>query len=254
MQTFGVVVLTDRIENFITRWTGTSGSERANYQLFLTELCTLLGLPLPEPASKDTENNAYVLERRVVIQQPDGSQNNGFIDLYKRDCFVLEAKQSGKTLDSSGWDKAMLRAHNQADQYARALPSSEGRPPFIIVVDVGRNIELYAEFSRSGATYTAFPDATSHRLRLEDLQKPEIQERLRTVWSDPLSLDPSRHAAKVTRDIADQLAQLAKSLEAAGHPAQDVAAFLMRCLFTMFAEDVGLIPLYRCAGGVARHA
>lgn len=234
--------MTDHIENFITRWTGTSGSERANYQLFLTELCTLLGLPLPEPASKDTENNAYVFERRVVIQQPDGSQNNGFIDLYKRDCFVLEAKQSGKTLDSSGWDKAMLRAHNQADQYARALPSSEGRPPFIIVVDVGRNIELYAEFSRSGATYTAFPDATSHRLRLEDLQKPEIQERLRTVWSDPLSLDPSRRAAKVTREIADQLAQLAKSLEAAGHPAQDVAAFLMRCLFTMFAEDVGLIP------------
>lgn len=234
--------MTDRIENFITRWTGTSGSERANYQLFLTELCTLLGLPLPEPASKDTENNAYVFERRVVIQQPDGSQNNGFIDLYKRDCFVLEAKQSGKTLDSSGWDKAMLKAHNQADQYARALPSSEGRPPFIIVVDVGRNIELYAEFSRSGATYTAFPDATSHRLRLEDLQKPEIQERLRTVWSDPLSLDPSRRAAKVTREIADQLAQLAKSLEAAGHPAQDVAAFLMRCLFTMFAEDVGLIP------------
>ena len=234
--------MTDRIENFITRWTGTSGSERANYQLFLTELCTLLGLPLPEPASKDTENNAYVFERRVVIQQPDGSQNNGFIDLYKRDCFVLEAKQSGKTLDSSGWDKAMLRAHNQADQYARALPSSEGRPPFIIVVDVGRNIELYAEFSRSGATYTAFPDATSHRLRLEDLQKPEIQERLRTVWSDPLSLDPSRRAAKVTREIADQLAQLAKSLEAAGHAPQDVAAFLMRCLFTMFAEDVGLIP------------
>jgi len=73
--------LTDRIENFITRWTGTSGSERANYQLFLTELCTLLGLPLPEPASKDTENNAYVFERRVVIQQPHGSQNNGFIDL-----------------------------------------------------------------------------------------------------------------------------------------------------------------------------
>jgi len=232
----------DHIADFIHRWKDTDGSERANYQLFLTELCSLLDFPLPDPASKDTENNAYVFERRVVIKQPDGSQNNGFIDLYKRDSFVLEAKQSGKTLDSSGWDKAMLRAHNQADQYARALPSSEGRPPFIIVVDVGRNIELYSEFSRSGATYTAFPDANSHRLRLEDLHNPEIQERLRTVWLDPLSLDPSRRAAKVTREIADQLAQLAKLLEAAGHAPQDVAAFLMRCLFTMFSEDVGLIP------------
>lgn len=228
--------------DFISRWKDTDGSERANYQLFLTELCALLELPLPDPASQDTENNAYVFERRVVIQQPDGTQNNGFIDLYKRNSFVLEAKQSGKRLDSSGWDKAMLKAHNQADQYARALPSSEGRPPFIIVVDVGRNIELYAEFSRSGATYTAFPDANSHRLRLADLHKPEIQERLRKVWLDPLSLDPSRRAAKVTRGIADQLAQLAKSLEAAGHAPQDVASFLMRCLFTMFSEDVGLIP------------
>ena len=126
----------DRMTDFISRWKDTDGSERANYQLFLTELCALLELPIPDPASQDTENNAYVFERRVVIQQPDGTQNNGFIDLYKRNSFVLEAKQSGKRLDSSGWDKAMLKAHNQADQYARALPSSEGRPPFIIVVDL----------------------------------------------------------------------------------------------------------------------
>lgn len=232
----------DHLDPFLARWQNAGGTERANYQLFLTELCALLDLPLPEPAGDDTRDNAYVFERRVVIKQPDGSCNNGFIDLYKRGSFVLEAKQTGKTLDSSGWDKAMLRAHNQADQYARALPSEEGRPPFILVVDVGRNIELYAEFSRSGATYTPFPDARSHRIRLEDLHKEEVRERLRAVWHDPLSLDPSRRSARVTRDIADQLARLAKSLEADGHSAQLVSAFLMRALFTMFAEDVGLLP------------
>lgn len=52
----------------------------------------------------------------------------------------------------------------------------------------------------------------------------------------------SRRAARVTREIASRLAELAKSLEAAGHNADDVAQFLMRCLFTMFAEDVGLLP------------
>ena len=61
---------------------------------------------------------------------------------------VLEAKQSGLNMETGGWDRAMLRAHNQADQYVRALPSDEGRPPFIIVTDVGRSIELYAEFCR----------------------------------------------------------------------------------------------------------
>lgn len=232
----------EHLDTFLARWQKAGGTERANYQLFLTELCSLLGLPLPEPAGDDTRDNAYVFERRVVIHQPDGSSNNGFIDLYKRGSFVLEAKQTGKTLDSSGWDKAMLKAHNQADQYARALPAEEGRPPFILVVDVGRNIELYAEFSRSGATYTPYPDSRSHRIRLEDLRKEEVRERLSAVWLDPLSLDPARRSAKVTREIADQLAKLAKSLEAAGHSPQLVSSFLMRALFTMFAEDVGLLP------------
>jgi hypothetical protein len=32
-----------------------------------------------------------------------------------------------------------------------------------MVVDVGTVIEVYAEFSRSGGTYTPFPDPRSHR-------------------------------------------------------------------------------------------
>lgn len=234
--------MTERIEKFLIRWKKAGGSERANYQLFLTELCSVLELPSPDPANEETCDNAYVFERRVIINHPTGETSNGFIDLYRRGSFVLEAKQTGKSLDSDGWDKAMLRAVNQADQYARALPAEEGRPPFILVVDVGRNIELYSEFTRSGATYTPFPDPRSHRIRLDDLRDEAIRERLRAVWLDPLDLDPARHSARVTREIADQLAKLAKSLEASGRTPEMVAGFLMRALFTMFAEDIGLLP------------
>jgi hypothetical protein len=45
----------------------------------------------------------------------------------------------------------------------------------------------------------------------------------------------------VTREIADRLAKLARSLEGK-HPPEHVANFLMRCLFTMFSEDVDLLP------------
>jgi hypothetical protein len=45
---------------------------------------------------------------------------------------------------------------------------------------------------------------------------------------------------RVTREIAEKIAELARTLEKAGHGAESVARFLMRCLFTMFAEDVGL--------------
>ncbi len=234
--------MNSRLDAFIARWQAANGSERANYQLFLTELTELLGLPRPEPAGDDTRDNAYVFERRVDIRNADGSVNRGFIDLYRRGSFVLEAKQTGRELDSDGWDRAMLRAQAQAEQHARALPANEGRPPFIVVVDVGRSIELYAEFTRTGATYVPYPDPAHHRIRLADLHDGAIQDRLRKLWLDPLALDPSRESARVTRAIADSLARLAKSLEAAGHAPQRVAHFLMRALFTMFAEDVGLLP------------
>lgn len=42
-----------------TRWCAATGTERANYQLFLTDLCTLLGLPQPDPARGDTQDHAY---------------------------------------------------------------------------------------------------------------------------------------------------------------------------------------------------
>ena len=231
------------LDAFISRWSAATGGERANYQLFLTELCALLGLPQPDPAREDTQDNAYCFERRVCFQHGDGTQSQGFIDLYRRSCYVLECKQTGLELDSRGWDKAMLRAHGQGVQYARALPVAEGRPPFVVVVDVGRSIELYSEFSRSGGAYIPYPDPRAHRLRLDDLRQPAIRARLRLLWLDPLALDPSRRAARVTRDIAARLARLAVSLESAGHPPESVAAFLIRCLFTLFAEDVGLIKL-----------
>ena len=231
----------EAIDAFIARWEGAKGSERANYQLFLTELCALLDLPQPEPARADFQADGYCFERRVIFQHGDGTQSQGFIDLYRRACYVLESKQTGLVLDTGGWDKAMLRAHGQAVQYARGLPPEEGRPPFVVVVDVGRSIELYSEFSRSGGAYIPYPDPRSHRIRLRDLHDPEIRARLRALWLDPLSLDPSRRAARVTREIATRLARLAVSLEQAGHPPELAAAFLIRCLFTLFAEDVGLL-------------
>ena len=239
-------------EAFIARWRAAGGSERANYQLFIGELCALLGLPSPEPAQGDPRDNAYVFERRVGFVHGDGSESSGFIDCYKRGAFVLEAKKikPGKAgAPTPGFDDALLRARAQAESYARALPAAEGRPPFVVVVDVGHVIELYAEFTRSGATYTPFPDARSHRIQLADLQHPAQRERLRRLWLEPMALDPSRFSAKVTRAVAAQLATLARSLEAAGHAAQSVAAFLTRCLFCMFAEDVGLLP--KAAGTAA---
>lgn len=202
----------------------------------------MLGLPQPEPAREDTRDNAYVFERRVTFAHGSGATSAGFIDCYRRGTFVLEAKKVKAGAHTPGFDDALMRARAQAEGYARALPAAEGRPPFLAIVDVGHVIELYAEFTRSGATYTPFPDPRSHRIRLADLRSAAIRERLRLLWLDPMALDPSRASAKVTREVAVKLAAAARSLEAAGHTPEHVAAFLTRCLFSMFAEDVGLLP------------
>ena len=100
---------------------------------------------------------------------------------------------------------------------------------------------IYADFSLTGKAYLPFPDPRTFRIRLEEVAKPEIRERLRAVWLDPHSLDPARERARVTREVAGKLAVLARNLELKYKP-KEVAEFLTRCIFTSFAEDVGLLP------------
>jgi len=262
--------LHDQVEAFIARWQGQEGGqERANYALFLTELCDLLGLAHPDPASAAHEDNDYVFERVVKETARDGSVSSKRIDLYKKNCFVLEAKQSrlsgdkklpdapqlpglaspgdttprGKRASANrSWDVLMLNARAQAENYVRLLPASHEPPPFVLVCDVGHAIEVYANFRRDGKAYDQFPDRRSFRIYLEDLRDAAVRERLQAIWTDPISLDPSRHAAKVTREIATRIASVSQALEKSGHPTEEVAMFLMRTLFTMFAEDVELLP------------
>ena len=275
------VSVTDR---FIARWQGREGGqERANYGLFLSELCDVLGVPRPEPASATASENDYVFERAVKETAFDGAASTGRIDLYKKACFVLEAKQSrqpggkkevpiqpelfpraepvrrGARGVERAWDVLMRNARAQAERYARALPVDHGWPPFILICDVGHVVEVYADFSGQGKNYAQYPDRQSFRVYLEDLRRPEIRERLARVWTDPLSLDPARESARVTRAIAERLATVSKALEEQKFDAEEVAMFLMRCLFTMFAEDVGLLPaksfrdlLERCEQDPAR--
>ncbi|SDU33946.1 hypothetical protein SAMN05428979_3080 [Stappia sp. ES.058] len=85
----------DRVEAFIAKWQGQEGGqERANYAMFLTELCDVIGVPHPDNAGATHSANDYVFERTVQETARDGRVSSRRIDLYKRDNFVLEAKQS----------------------------------------------------------------------------------------------------------------------------------------------------------------
>ena len=155
---------------------------------------------------------------------------------------AAEPARRGVRGAAKAWDVLMLNARRQAEGYARALPVEHGWPPFILVCDVGHFIEVYADFSGQGKNYAQFPDRQSFRVYLEDVRDATVRQRLVSIWSNPTSLDPARVSARVTRAIAERLAAVSKALEGAAHTPEEVAMFLMRCLFTMFAEDVGLLP------------
>jgi len=242
------------VDEFIILWSNSEPSERANAQLFLTQLCDQISVPPPDPRP----GSGYHFE---------WSETEGRADLYKRGCLMLEAKQFrpatpvptklqraadsivGKKKKSSlpirgtdAWHEAMVKARKQAEQYIHNLPATEPNPPFLIVVDVGGVFEIFADFTQAGRAYLPFPDPLGFRFELEDLHREDIRERLRLIWTDPSKLDPSLRAAEVTREVSSHLALLASSLESAGHTPKAVAEFLTRCLFCMFAEDVGLLP------------
>ena len=232
-------------EAFIAKWSQSSGSEKANHQSFVIELCELLGVVRPDPVIKDGDN-AYVFEKAVVVHDDAGSTSTGWIDCYRRGCFVLEAKQataSGpKRRGTPAHQAHLLKARKQAEGYVRALdPASEPAVPFLIVLDVGGSFDLYADFTRTNRFWAAFPDAAANRFRLEDLADPAKRALLAAIWTDPYTLDPATRAQVVTRDAAERLAVIARELEAAGHTPERVAGFLMRYFFCAFAEDVGLM-------------
>jgi len=258
----GVTKGTTDIETFIGRWQASGGAERANYALFLAELCDVLGVPRPEAATGGAGD--YRFERSVTRHEKDGTTSTRRIDLYKRGCFVLEAKQAhdapaqvglfastiatteaerrANVRRSPGWAQAMLRAKGQAENYARDLPADEGWPPFIMVCDVGFCIDTYADFTGTGKHYAQFPDQRGYRIYLTELRDTAVRDRLRAIWMDPADLDPSRRRVQVTREIAVLLARLTAELEKRKHTPEAVATFLMRMVFSMFAQSVNLLP------------
>ena len=256
-----------KVDKFISKWSKSGGNERANSIPFLYELCDVIGVTKPKPAVQNSANDDYRFERYIKSWNFGESKKN-FIDLYKRGCFIIETKQGidvgikpkeGQSVavhssedqqlhsghgkrGKTPYDQAIIKARSQAYNYARALASEDGWVPFIIVCDIGYRLDIYADFSGKGYNYIQFPDPENFRIHLSDLEKTEVQERLRRIWNDPHSLNPEQQQTKVTKEIADQLALLGRSLEQKGYSSKEVINFLMRFVFSMFAENVNLIP------------
>ena len=207
---------------FIAKWTPVELSERAASHEHFIDLCRLLGQPTP--AEHDATGAEYTFEKGVAVTDTasrGSAGERGFADVWWRGKFAWEYKRRGKYRD-------LTEAYRQLCQYREALEN----PPLLIVSDIART-EIHTNFTGTAKQI--------HAVTLDELADPRGLDLLRRVFTDPCSFRPDLTAERVTRDVAERFGRLAQALRSRGHDPQASAHFLMKCMFCLFAEDVGLL-------------
>lgn len=200
---------------FVEKWRAVDLAERSVVHSHFHDLCRLLDEP--DPVTADPKGEWYTFEKGV--SKTTGAK--GWADVWKRGHFGWEYKGRGKDLD---------RAFAQLQQYAPALEN----PPLLIVCDTER-------FRIIHTNWTALVPEV-HEFRTEDLIDAGVRSKLKWAFTDPERLKPAKSRHALTEEAAATFAGLAKRLRERGHEAEQVAHFVNRLVFCMFAEDVDLLP------------
>ena len=201
-------------DQFIAKWKVAELKERSAAQSHFIDLCRMLDEPAPTDA--DPTGEWYAFERGAT--KTTGGE--GWADVWKRGYFGWEYKGKRKDLDA---------AFVQLQQYALALEN----PPLLVVCDLDR-FRIHTNWTNSVSEV--------HEFTLDDLREATIRQKLKWVLSDPDRLKPGKTRQALTEQAAAEFAKLAQRLRERGHPAENVAHFINRLVFCMFAEDVDLLP------------
>lgn len=201
-------------QEFVEKWRQSKLKERSASQEHFIDICRMLGHPTP--AKADPEGTTFTFEKGA--DKSSGGQ--GWADVWKKGFFAWEYKGKHKNLEA---------AYDQLQLYRDALLN----PPLLIVSDMETIV-----------IHTNFTNTIKRRITLtyDDLLTKNGLESLRNAFVRPEQLRSEQTTEGVTRQAAQEFGKLADSLRAAGHDPEQVAHFLIRILFCLFAEDVGLLP------------
>ncbi len=200
--------------DFRQKWTGHHLKERSAAQEHFLDLCHLVGHQTP--AEADKEGSEFCFERGAGRT----SGGDGWADVWKRGFFGWEYKGLHANLDA---------AYRQLLDYREDLDN----PPLLVVCDT--DVILI---------HTNFTNTAKHiyTVRLQSIDDPESLALLHNVFFSPDKLRPDDTPLEVTEHAAERVGALADNMRLRGIPAHDAAHFLMKLIFCLFAEDVGLLP------------
>jgi type II restriction/modification system DNA methylase subunit YeeA len=201
-------------QSFIKKWRNVELKERTASQSHFNDLCRLL--EIDDPVSADPKGEWFTFEKGASKT----SGGEGWADVWRKDSFAWEYKGKRANLD---------KAFDQLLQYAIALEN----PPLLIVSDMDV-IRVHTNWTNTVQNV--------HTIHLDDLTDATNRDLLRNAFLDPNKLKPTKTRQLVTEQAAQNFANMAQRLRERGHNPQEVAHFINRLVFCMFAEDVELLP------------
>jgi type II restriction/modification system DNA methylase subunit YeeA len=201
-------------QQFVNKWRASRQKERSVAVPHFLDLCALTDHPTP--ADADPTGTSFAFE--VGANKTTGK--NGFADVWKKGHFAWEYKGKDGDLD---------KAYLQLLQYREALQN----PPLLIVCDIDE-IRVHTNFTNTVKRIVT--------ITLDDLLKPDGMRTLRAIFNEPDYFRSNQTTEQVTRTAAVKFAELADHLRKQGDDPEQIAHFLIRLLFCLFAEDIDLLP------------
>lgn len=201
-------------QEFAAKWRDVTLKERSAAQEHFLDICHLIGHQTPAEADPD---GRYFTFERGVEKTGGGS---GFADVWYQGHFAWEYKTPGKSL---------VDAYKQLLLYRENLDN----PPLLVVCDIAA-FEIHTNFTNTAKQVYRFTN--------DQIGETENIRVLRALFYAPESLRPSKTLAQVTEEAAADFARIAPLLSARGVEPHRAAHFLIRALFCLFAEDIGLLP------------
>jgi len=199
---------------FVAKWRNVQLKERSAAQEHFIDLCRLVNHPTP--AEADPTGEFFTFEAGAAKQH--GGQ--GFADVWKKGYFAWEYKGQHANLSA---------AYQQLLQYRESLQN----PPLLVVSDTNQLI-----------IHTNFTNTIKRELSLslDSLLTPAGLDTLKAVFNDPEQLRAAKTAEQATAEAAHEFAKIAQLRRKYGDDPHQIAHFLIRLLFCLFAEDIDLLP------------
>ncbi|QLY25275.1 DNA methyltransferase [Bdellovibrio sp. KM01] len=202
------------LSKFYSKWQNFSGNERQGSQIFLADFFSCFGLTFDDPNAIPFEVNT----------------GKGFADAFLKDSVVFEMKSKKLVKDKSSLEKQLPQALKYWDGKGR-------HAPFIVLC----NFVDFIIFDTR--------DRSKHYIKIGELESKaesfNFLMKLNPAFA-PEQEAVTRQAAKIMGKLYQDLKNRLKGRK------EEVDIFVLQCLFCLFSEDIGYLPVEMFSNSVRR--